>query len=427
MRILLTGSSGFIGSRLRDALRAAGHELVCAGRRPDGSGCAFVAADFAAPPPRWASLLDGVEVVVNAVGIFRERPGASFAALHVDGPLALFEACAAAGVRRVVQLSALGADDGANTAYHRSKAEADRRLLALPLDATVVQPSLVFGAEGPSAALFLSLAALPLLPLPAGGHQPLQPVHVDDAVAAIVALVQAPPGRWRGRRVALVGPRALTLANYLQRLRAGLGLRPAATLALPAAAVTAAAGWGSRFGGGLFDRDAWRMLQRGNTAAAADTAALLGAPPRPVEAFIAPGLAPALRARAELAWTLPLLRLSLAGVWLVTAWVSLFVYPRDASLELLARAGVPAALQGAALLGAAGLDAIFGVLTLAPWRRGARRWLWLAQAALIAGYTLVISVALPEFWAHPYGPLTKNLPLLALLALLWARDRPPPR
>ncbi|MBK1688018.1 SDR family oxidoreductase [Rubrivivax gelatinosus] len=416
MRILLTGSSGFIGSHLRDALRAHGHEVVCAGRRPDGSGCAFVAADFAAAPPRWSEHLAGLDAVVNTVGIFRETPGARFADLHVTGPVALFEACAAAGVRRVVQVSALGADDEAESGFHRSKHAADQRLLALPLDACVVMPSLVFGAGGASSAAFLAWASLPVLALPAGGRQAIQPVHVDDVVAALLALLQAPAGRWRGRRIALVGPEPTTLAAYLQGLRAGLGLAPARALTVPAPLMAAVAAAGT----GLLDRDAWRMLQRGNTADAQDVSTLIGGPPRPVAAFIPRTLAPALRTTAEAGWTVPLLRVALALLWLLTAWVSLFVFPRDESLALLARSGVPEALRLPALFAAAGLDAGFGVATLWP---GRHRRLWALQAALVLGYTAVISVALPEFWAHPYGPLTKNLPILALLALLWARDR----
>jgi hypothetical protein len=78
---------------------------------------------------------------------------------------------------------------------------------------------------------------------------------------------------------------------------------------------------------------------------------------------------------------------------------------------------VPPAWQPLALYGAAALDLLLGLLTLWPLRR--QRWLWSAQIALIAGYTLIISWRLPEYWLHPYGPLTKNLPLLALLVLLF--------
>jgi hypothetical protein len=121
----------------------------------------------------------------------------------------------------------------------------------------------------------------------------------------------------------------------------------------------------------------------------------------------------------------PLLRLSLALVWLATAWVSLFVHPWADSLALLARVGVTAGWQPPLLVGAAGLDLLLGVLTLWPPRR--RRWLWLTQTLLMLFYMAVIAWRLPEFWSHPYGPLLKNLPMLAILGLLLVMDGGPAR
>ncbi|MCV5949169.1 NAD(P)H-binding protein, partial [Escherichia coli] len=90
--------------------------------------------------------LAGVDAVVNAAGLFRQTRTARFADVHVRGPCALFTACAKAGVARVVQISALGADEAARSAYHLSKKEADDFLLRLPLaSAAVAQPSLVYG------------------------------------------------------------------------------------------------------------------------------------------------------------------------------------------------------------------------------------------------------------------------------------------
>lgn len=418
MKILITGASGFLGARLQAALAARGHAVTGVSRRstgPDG-----IALDVAAATPAdWQPHLRGVEVVVNAVGIFRERGGQCFDALHRQAAETLFGACVRAGVRRVVQVSALGADEGAATPYHRSKKAADDTLLSLPLEAVVVQPSLVFGVRGESARLFLGWAALPVLPLPAGGRQPVQPIHVDDAIEALVALVEAPAVPQR-RVVALVGPHAQTLADYLQSLRTALGLPPARTVTVPAAAMALAARIGDRLPALPFDRAAWQMLQRGNAAPVDGTAALLGRSPRAATGFIAADHAPAERAAARLSWTLPLLRLSIALVWIVTGIVSFGMYPVHLSYELLARTGAPPAWQPLLLYGAAGFDLLLGVLTLWPLRR--RRWLWLAQAGLILFYTAVITWKLPEFWLHPYGPVLKNLPMLAALALLAALD-----
>jgi hypothetical protein len=86
---------------------------------------------------------------------------------------------------------------------------------------------------------------------------------------------------------------------------------------------------------------------------------------------------------------------------------------------MLVAVGVPAALAPWALHGAALLDLAFGIATITLRRR---RWLWVAQAMLILGYTVVIAFRLPEHLIHPFGPIVKNLPILALLWLLFALE-----
>ncbi|MEK7919688.1 NAD(P)H-binding protein, partial [Burkholderia contaminans] len=106
-------------------------------------------------------------------------------AVHRAAPCALFTACCRAGVRRVIQISALGVERG-NTRYFASKCAADRFLKTLPIDFRIVRPALVYGTDGASARFFRMLASLPVQVLPAGGHQRLRPVHVDD-LAEVVA------------------------------------------------------------------------------------------------------------------------------------------------------------------------------------------------------------------------------------------------
>jgi hypothetical protein len=117
------------------------------------------------------------------------------------------------------------------------------------------------------------------------------------------------------------------------------------------------------------------------------------------------------------------LRLALALLWLWTGIVSLGLYPLQDSYALLDRVGLHGALATIALYGAAALDLALGVLTLvaAPaWRR----WVWLAQLALVGCYTVLITLFLPDYWLHPYGPISKNLPVVAAIALLWALEPP---
>lgn len=428
MRILLTGATGFIGRRLRAALLDEGHTVVGIARRPPASDrpqLRWLALDLqhAVDPAHWRPHVADVDVVVYAAGVFAANDAAALEAIHARAPQALFNACREAGVARVVQVSALGAAADAPTAFLRTKHAADAALLALPLDAVVVRPSLVFGPDGASSRLFLALASLPLLVLPDGGRQRVQPVHVDDLVRALVRLAT---GAAAARGVLdAVGPFALPLADYLQDLRTGLGLPHARVLSLPmrAARPLARAARALPFASPLVTEDSLRMLEAGNPADARPFADALGRPSRAPAAFVAPQWRELLRMRALLAWLLPVLRVSIAVVWIATGIVSLGVYPVPDSYALLARAGVPAAMRPVVLYGAALLDLALGVLTLvAP-----RRWLWRAQGALMLLYMAVIAVRLPEWWIHPYGPIIKNLPMLAALWLLDAlhprRDR----
>ena len=422
MQILLTGATGFIGSHLAPLLLAQGHRVLSAGRHaPADERIAFIEADFAHDSEEsvWAARLRDVDVVINTVGIIRESGGQSFAALHTATPKALFAACAKAGVKLVIQVSALGADEQAVSPYHLSKRAADDYLASLPIASRIVQPSLIYGPDGASARMFRTLATLPLTVRFGSAPQLVQPIHIHDVCAAIAALVREYQPV-RSERIALVGPRVLPFADYLAALRRQMGLGRQLTLTLPAGLARAAAHIAGTVPGSPLTPDTLAMLTRGNTADAAATTHLLGHPPRDVASFIEQPRAE--RQLAQLGWLLPLLRISIAVVWLWTAWVSAFVYPVQDSFELLARTGVPLVLAPLMLYGASAFDLAMGIASLALPRRH-RRWLWLTQIALIGFYTVVIACKLPEFIWHPYGPLSKNLPMLAAIWMLYELEK----
>jgi len=443
MRILLTGSSGLIGSQLAARLLAAGHQLRLASRHPGVArpNIEYVHADFArdVDTAAWLPRVAGVDVVINAVGIFREHGAQTFECLHVKAPRALFEACALMGVGRVINISALGADEDAASAYHRSKRAADDFLLAYVPHGLVVQPSLVFSVEGASSRAFLSMATWPLL-IAVGGDAQVQPAHLDDVADAIVALALCDTAVLDGalaaaiedddddqsagepRRIPLAGPQPLSLTAYLQALRGKLGLAPAGVLHPPRALVVAAAAVGGLLPGSLLDLDALRMLERGNTASSRPLQRLSGRVPRAPGHFIEPAVAPLLRRDASLDWLLGLMRLALAIVWLAAAATSLGIYPRADSYAMLARLGITGAAGPVALVGASLCDLALGLLTLACPPRWQRR-LWQAQIVLIVFYSLAIAWALPEYWRHPFGPMVKNLPILVALGMLLVLDR----
>lgn len=416
--VLLTGATGFIGRHLANALAESQHQVVCAVRDPSSATdprFRYVAADFTRDfdPADWIPRLAGIDVVINTVGIIRENGAQSFDAIHSRAPRALFAACAAAGVRLVVQISALGADEHAQSRYHLSKKEADDFLAGLPLSSVIVQPSLVYGPGGASARLFAMLASLPAIALPGSGEQMIQPVHIDDLTAAVVALLDNTAKS--GTRVPIVGPQPMTLQAFLGLLRSAMGMGRAWFLPVPNPLVRIAAKAGTVLPGSLLDPETLQMLERGNTASAMQIKELLGREPRRAENFIQKSDAPAVRLQAQLSWLLPILRTSIALVWIVTGIVSLGLYPVEDSYALLARVGITGMLAPVMLYSAALLDLAVGIAILVLRKR---RWLWLAQLAVILFYTAIITWKLPEFWLHPYGPLLKNLPMLAAIWLL---------
>jgi uncharacterized protein YbjT (DUF2867 family) len=422
VKVLVVGASGFIGARLADAFAAGGHEVRCASRNgADRRGCdSGLRLDYTSLPAleQLTQMVAGCEVVINAVGILRARGKQTFDALHTTGPQALFRACALAGVRRVIQISALGADAAAVSQYHRSKRAADRYLMDQPLDWAVVQPSLVYGAGGTSAALFDALASLPVLPLPGRGQQRVQPVHIDDLVAAVLRLAESPATL---RCVlSVVGPEAMTLREFLGELRSQFGRPPALAIPVPLPLVRLGARMAGVLPGSMLDAETLAMLERGNTGDPGPLAGLLGRQPRPVREFIAPAERSLRSTTAALRWLLPLLRISVAIMWFIAAIVSMGPHPTERSTALLTGIGIPAALADEVLMAAIGVNLTLGILTLLPRRP---TWLWSAQILTVLGYTAIISWRLPELWLEPFGPVAKNIPILVLLLLLRQLER----
>lgn len=422
MNVLITGATGLLGASCARALVAQGHRVVAAGRSGDAPhGMAALQVDFSQVPDAswWLPHLQGIDVVINAVGIFQESAQNTFEALHARAPIALFEAAVQAGVGLVIQISALGSDAQAQSGFHQSKHLADEALRRLPVRSAIVQPSLVYTPFGPSASLFNRLAALPVAVVPREGGA-VQPVHLDDVTEAILALVQSPASG--SLTVAAVGPQPLSLGDYLQALRAAMGLPRAWHVEVPGVWMVAGARAMEQIRNGIVSADAVRMLLRGNTASPGSMTALLGRAPRSVKAFLSPHESQAVRERSQLAVWATLMKWSLAVVWILTGLVSLGIYPVEQSLELLSDFGLHGDMALVALYTGGVLDLALGLLVLlapAAWLK----WVWRAQLAVVLTYTAMITLRIPHWWLHPFGPVSKNLPFLAGVGMLMVLTR----
>lgn len=267
MKILLLGGNGFIGRRLAVRLIEAGHELSAPSRAE---------LDLARPNQDWTVWLDGVDAVANLAGAFRQGRAGGFDAIHHAGPLRLAALARAHGVRRWVQLSALGAAAHAGAPFLSSKGRGDAALLDCGMEAVVARPSLIYGADGASSRLLLRLARLPFWLLPEGGGQRIRPIAAADVAEGLQRLIE---GDARGV-IDFVGAEEASLADYLRQLRRLQGVGDAAWLCpVPAWLADGLAAACGCWPGSLLNRDSLRMLRQGSTADPAAFAALLGRQP----------------------------------------------------------------------------------------------------------------------------------------------------
>lgn len=288
------GGSGFIGRYVVKRLAEAGFIVRVAVRDPEaalflkpmgGVGQVVPMACDVTKPALVAAAVAGAEVVVSLVGILFESRTNSFAATQAEAPGTIARAAAAAGVRRLVHVSALGADAASDSLYARSKAEGEQAVLAAFPAATILRPSLVFGPEDGFFNRFAAMAGLsPVLPLVGGGQTRFQPVYVGDVADAVMAALARDEAM--GRTYELGGPKTYTFRELMEFILATIGRRRH-LVPLP---------WGlamlqGRLGEFLptppITRDQVRLLRRDSVVAAgAPGLAELGIAPHAIEAIV---------------------------------------------------------------------------------------------------------------------------------------------
>jgi len=228
----------------------------------------------AVEPTAWRDRLQArhIDAVVNCVGILMPSRTQSFERIHTAGPIELFRGAALAGVKRVVQISALGVGVDATslaTPYLHSKLLADDALAALPIDAAVLRPSLVFGPNSQSAALFATLASLPLISLPGRGRPGASADPRVRAAEIAVRLLER-PAPCRGV-YELGGGQVVSYREMLGHYRDALHLGAPLWLPLPMPLMRVTAWLAEALPQKVFCRDTIGMLERcsvpGNNAA----------------------------------------------------------------------------------------------------------------------------------------------------------------
>lgn len=228
-QLVLLGGTGFVGRHLIARLAAQGHRVRVLSRnaalRPELRVLPNVQVDTADvyDPASLARAFDGADAVINLVGILNEKGfgGAGFQRAHVRLTQGVIAACEQAGVKRLLQMSALNAGRG-ESHYLRTRGEAEAAVKASSLDWTIYQPSVIFGPGDGLFGRFASLLRIaPVLPLARAGAK-FAPVHVGDVVRAMSETLFQPVAF---RQVyELYGPDVLTLADIVRYTARQLGL-----------------------------------------------------------------------------------------------------------------------------------------------------------------------------------------------------------
>ncbi|GAC1343249.1 MAG: complex I NDUFA9 subunit family protein [Acetobacteraceae bacterium] len=287
------GGSGFIGRYVVKRLAAAGHVVRVAGRDTERAKDLMMTGQVGQVVPLYVSLsnpatvsraVEGANLVVNLVGVLSERRAGDFHRVHGEGAGAIARAAAAAGARRLVQVSAIGADAASPSLYAQSKAAGEEAVHVAFPDATVLRPSVVFGAEDQFFNRFGAMAmALPVMPVFCGQTR-FQPVYVGDVADAVAAALEREDVA--GRTFELGGPHVWTFRELLVWiLHETRRHRPLIDVPMGLARVQARLG--ELVPGKPFTRDQLLLLQRDNVVTAGQAGlAELGIAPTPVELVV---------------------------------------------------------------------------------------------------------------------------------------------
>lgn len=222
--VTIFGGSGFVGRYVVQRLARKGWVIRVGAREPSRAQFLKPLGSVGRITPLRAPLQDesavraavrGVDAVINLVGILHERGRQTFDGVQHRGAATVAAAAAAAGIQRIVQMSAIGADANSESAYARSKAAGERAVRELIPGATIIRPSIVVGAEDGFFNRFAVIARLsPVLPLIGGGETRFQPVYVADVAEAIVKAVEA--AACAGNTYELGGPRVYTFRQLIE-------------------------------------------------------------------------------------------------------------------------------------------------------------------------------------------------------------------
>ncbi|WP_131781704.1 SDR family oxidoreductase [Legionella gresilensis] len=429
MNILITGASGFAGAWITKKLIEQGHKVVAAVRDIRYAEKLFphvkiVACDFVQDTAieTWLPRLKDIDMVINCVGIFYHYDSKIMWAIHYDTPKALFTAATKSNIKQIIHLSALGVE-GYQSDYAKSKKAIEDYLLTLNITALILRPSFIYGpaSEG-GMALMRALAAFPVvIPVAGSGLQQFQPIHVEDLAKAVSNLTT--DNIKESVILAAVSAKPVTLKEILLTLRDWLQISRGYCLSIPLKLIKIGAKVGDYLPFSTINTPAITMLEQGNTTTLEESKKFIqiaGIKPKDfIEGAYQTPSTNSDRWYAKLFFIKPMLRLSLAFMWLASAIVSAFLFPKASSYFLLAKVGVNSYWQPTLLYLASLINGIIGISLLFNYKTKLN---CLIQIMIMTAYTIIITLKIPYLWLEPFGSIVKNVPVLISIIILYLME-----
>jgi uncharacterized protein YbjT (DUF2867 family) len=226
MKIFLSGGTGFVGGHLRKALLERGHTIrLLVHRQKEGfeAGVEQAEGDVTRPETLTPAVA-GCDATINLVGIIREFPcrGITFEKLHVEAMKNVVEAARGAGIRRLLQMSALGTRSDATSLYHRTKYRGEEHVRASGLDWTIFRPSIIFGPQDDFINKLAGyIRSFPAVPVIGDGRYRIQPIAAADVAHCFARALEMP--ETIGQTYELCGPDRLTYNELLDTIGRLLG------------------------------------------------------------------------------------------------------------------------------------------------------------------------------------------------------------
>jgi uncharacterized protein YbjT (DUF2867 family) len=230
-KICVLGGSGFVGSAIVAKLDAAGYQVTLLTRRRETAKHLFLlpnvnvvecdVLDYHA----LNAVLRGVDAVINLIGILHQSRRLSFNTVHHQLPAQLAKICADLGIKRLIQMSSLRADENAPSQYLRSKAAGETALKALQdkINITIFKPSIIFGRGDQFTNLFATLIKLLPVVLLAKPNAKFQPIWVEDVASCFVNSLEN--SDTYGQTYELAGPKVYTFRELLQQIMVVLAVK----------------------------------------------------------------------------------------------------------------------------------------------------------------------------------------------------------